>query len=62
MGNQSETHIYRAREKAREFIEKEMTRPYGKEILEIEGKITELEKKMGELLIKRYEIEEQRRK
>ena len=39
-----------------------MKRPYGKEILEIEGKIIELTKEMDQLLIKRAEIEELREK
>lgn len=62
MGAHQEKNIYKDKENARYFIEREMGRPYGKEILEIESQIAELKQKMIQLLKKRYEIEEQKRK
>lgn len=34
MGNDNETRVLRARKETRLFIEKEMSRPHGKEIIE----------------------------
>jgi hypothetical protein len=48
------------REKTRRFIKKEMSRPHGKEIIEIEEKIMELIKRMDHLLLERYEIEKRK--
>ena len=56
----NENRILRAREETRLFIEKEMSRPHGKEIIEIEEKIMELTKRMDHLLMERYEIEKRK--
>ena len=60
MGNQNNT--IRERKNEREFIEREMGRPFGKEILDIEEKIIKLKLEMESLLRKRYLIEEKERK
>ena len=60
MGNKNEDRVLEARERTRRFIEKEMSRPHGKEIIEIEEKIMELTKRMDHLLMERYEIEKRK--
>ena len=60
MGNKDSA--LRERKSEREFIENEMGRPYGKEILDIEEKIIKLKLEMESLLRKRYLIEEKERK
>ena len=60
MGNKNEDRVLEARERTRRFIEKEMSRPNGKEIIEIEEKIMELTKRMDHLLMERYEIEKRK--
>ena len=60
MGNKNEDRVLEARERTRRFIEKEMSRPNGKEIIEIEEKIMELIKRMDHLLLERYEIEKRK--
>ena len=58
--NENEERVLDVREKTRRFIEKEMSRPHGKEIIEIEEKIMELTKRMDHLLMERYEIEKRK--
>ena len=58
--NENEERVLDAREKTRRFIEKEMSRPHGKEIIEIEEKIMELIKRMDHLLLERYDIEKRK--
>ena len=60
MGNKNEDRVQEASERTRRFIEKEMSRPHGKEIIEIEEKIMELTKRMDHLLMERYEIEKRK--
>ena len=65
--NENEERVLDAREKTRRFIEKEMSRPHGKEIIEIEEKLMELTKeaieltkRMDHLLMERYDIEKRK--
>ena len=65
--NENEERVLDVREKTRRFIEKEMSRPHGKEIIEIEEKLMELTKeaieltkRMDHLLMERYEIEKRK--
>ena len=58
--NENEERVLDVREKTRRFIEKEMSRPHGKEIIEIEEKIMELTKRMDHLLMERYDIEKRK--
>ena len=62
MGSDQGRNIYKDKENARYFIEGELGRPYGKEILEIESQISQLKQRMIQLLKLRYEKEEQKRK
>ena len=60
MGNKNEKIEYWKLEKKQEDLSKKMSRPHGKEIIEIEQKIMELIKIMDNLLMERYEIEKRK--